>query len=298
MDWLNYHHLLYFWLVAKEGGLAPAGAKLRLAPSTVSGQIRALEGSLGEKLFTKSGRRLALTEVGQVVFRYAEEIFSTGRELQDVLKGRPAGRPQRLEVGIADVVPKRVARLLLEPALSVAPPVQLVCREDRPERLLAALAVHELDVVLTDAPVPPNVRVKAFHHELGETGVAFFATEALARKYRKGFPDSLEGAPVLLPTDNTALRRSLDQWFATRGVKPQVAAEFEDSALLTAFGETGLGIYPVPKVIGHELQAREGTVLVGEASGVRERYYAITVERRLTHPAVLAISRAAKKTLE
>jgi LysR family transcriptional regulator, transcriptional activator of nhaA len=297
MDWLNYHHLLYFWLVAKEGGLAPAGAQLKLAPSTVSGQIRALENNLGEKLFQKSGRRLALTEVGQVVYRYAEEIFAAGQELQDVLRGRPASRPQTLQVGIADAVPKRVARLLLDPALRLATPVRLVCREDRPERLLAALAVHELDVVLTDAPVPPSVRVKAFHHELGETGVSFFATEDLAKRYRRGFPQSLDGAPVLLPTDNTALRRSLDHWFAARSLKPNIVAEIEDSALLTAFGETGVGIFPVPAVIGRELKAHEGTVQVGEADGISERYYAVSVERRLTHPAVLAVSQAAKKIL-
>lgn len=298
MAWLNYHHLHYFWLVAREGGLARASEQLKLAPSTVSGQIRALENALGEKLFTRSGRRLAMTEIGRVVFRYADEIFSAGRELQDVLGGQAAGRPQVLVVGIADVVPKRVARALLDPALHLEAPVRLVCREDRPERLLAALAVHELDVVLTDAPVPGNVRVKAFNHELGECGVTFLATPALAKTHRAGFPRSLEGAPMLLPTDNTSLRRSLDHWFAERGVRPRIMGEFEDSALLMAFGQTGLGIFPVPELIAREVRSREGVETVGEASGVRERYYAISVERRLKHPAVLAVSQAAKKTLQ
>jgi LysR family transcriptional regulator, transcriptional activator of nhaA len=297
VGWLNYHHLLYFWLVAKEGGLAPASEQLKLAQSTVSGQIRSLEQSLGEKLFVRTGRRLALTEIGRVVYRYADEIFSTGRELQDVLRGQAAGRPQTLVVGIADVVPKRVARALLDPALHLESPVRLVCREDRPERLLAALAVHELDVVLTDAPVPANVRVKAFNHELGECGVTFLAAGALARAHRVNFPASLDGAPVLLPTDNTSLRRSLDHWFDARGLRPNVVGEFEDSALLMAFGQTGLGIFPVPAVIAREVRAREGVETVGEAAGVRERYYAVSVERRLKHPAVLAVSQAAKKTL-
>lgn len=298
MSWLNYHHLLYFWLVAREGSLAAASAQLKLAPSTVSGQIRALERSWGERLFTRSGRGLALTEMGRVVFRYADEIFSAGRELEDVLKGQAAGRPQTLVVGIADVVPKRVARALLDPALHLGVPVRLVCREDRPERLLAALAVHELDVVLTDAPVPASVRVKAFNHELGECGVTFLAAPALARAHRAGFPSSLEGAPVLLPTDNTSLRRSLDHWFDARGVRPEVVGEFEDSALLMAFGQTGLGLFPVPAVIAREVRARDGVETVGEAAGVRERYYAISVERRLKHPAVVAVSQAARRTLQ
>lgn len=283
--------------MAKEGSLAAAGAQLKLAPSTISGQIRALERSWGERLFTRSGRGLALTEMGRVVFRYADDIFSTGRELEGVLEGVAAGRPQTLVVGIADVVPKRVARALLDPALHLGAPVRLVCREDRPERLLAALAVHELDVVLTDAPVPASVRVKAFNHELGECGVTFLATPELARAHREAFPRALEGAPVLLPTDNTSLRRSLDHWFDAQGVRPNVVGEFEDSALLMAFGQTGLGLFPVPAVVAREVRERDGVETVGEALGVRERYYAISVERRLKHPAVVAVSQAARRTL-
>lgn len=295
MEWLNYHHLLYFWLVASEGGLAPASTRLRLAQSTVSGQIRALEVSLGEKLFTKSGRRLVLTEIGRVVYRYAEEIFSVGRELQDALKGRPMGRPLRLVVGIADVVPKLVARRLLAPALKLSETVRMTCREDKPDRLLADLAVHDLDVVIADAPVPPSVRVRAFNHLLGECGVDFYATARLAAAHRRGFPKSLEGAPVLLPTENTTLRRSLEQWFASRGIRPNIVAEFEDSALLKVFGQTGTGIFPAHSIIADEVQRQYQVRLIGRADKVRERFYAISVERRLNHPAVIAITEEARQ---
>jgi len=294
MEWLNYHHLLYFWLVAREGGLAPASVRLRLAQSTVSGQIRAFEEAIGEKVFERSGRRLALTEIGRVAYRYADEIFSLGQELQEALKGHTVGGPSRLVVGIADVVPKLVSRKLLEPALHLAEPVRLVCREDKPERLLAELAVHDLDVLISDAPVPPSARIRAFSHLLGECGLVFLGTSKLAASLCGAFPKSLDGAPVLLPTDNTVLRRALDQWFTKIGGRPNVVAEFEDSALLKVFGQTGQGIFPVPSVISKEVQRQYGVRLVGRTNDVRERFYAISVERRLKHPAVIAISEAAK----
>lgn len=297
MEWLNYHHLLYFWLVAREGSLARASAELRLAQSTVSGQIRALEVALGEKLFTRSGRRLVLTEIGRVAFRYAEEIFTLGRELQDTLKGRPVGRPLNLVVGVADVVPKLVAQRLLEPALELAEPVRLICREDKPDRLLAELAVHGLDVVLADSPVGPSSRIKAFNHLLGECGIVFFATRELAAVHRRGFPQSLDGAPVLLPTENTALRRSLDQWFTTRGIRPRVVAEFEDSALLNVFGQRGNGLFPAHAAIADEVRRQHQVFPVGRVEEVRDQFYAISVERRLNHPAVLAISEEARRKL-
>lgn len=297
MEWLNYHHLLYFWTVAREGSLAAASARLHLAQSTVSGQIRSLEESLGEKLFVRSGRRLVLTEMGRVVFRYAEEIFTLGRELRDAVQGRPVGRPLSLVVGVADVVPKLVARRLLEPALRLSEPIRLVCREDKPERLLAQLAVHELDVVLSDGPVDPSISVRAFSHLLGDCGVAFFAKPKLAAVHARRFPMSLDGAPMLLPTENTALRRSLDQWFAARGIRPSVVGEFEDSALLKVFGQTGLGIFPAPSVIAAEVQRQYQVRLVGRVDDVRERFYAISVERKLKHPAVIAISEEARHVL-
>lgn len=297
MEWLNYHHLLYFWLVAREGGLAPASARLRLAQSTISGQVHALEHALDEKLFVRRGRKLVLTEIGHLVYRYADEIFSLGEELQDALKGRPVSQPLRLIVGIADVVPKLVARSLLEPALKLPVTVRLVCREDKPERLLADLATHDLDVVLTDAAVPPSTRIRVFNHLLGECDVAFFATAGLERSHRAAFPRSLDGAPMLLPTQNTVLRRALDQWFAKLGIRPNVVAEFEDSALLKVFGQTGQGIFPAPSVIGNEIQRQYKVRVVGRTADVRERFYAISLERRLKHPAVVAISEAAKQKL-
>src|SRR3990172_12249937 len=290
MEWLNYNHLLYFWVVAKEGSIARATRELRLAQPTISGQIHRLEEVLGEKLFARKGRNLELTEIGRVVFRYAEEIFALGRELQDTLKGAPVGRPLTLVVGVADVVPKLIARRLLEPALKVSEPVHLVCREDKPDRLLAELAVHELDIVLADAPVSPSLRVRAFNHLLGECDVVFLAAPNLAATHRRGFPRSLDGAPLLLPTENTALRRSLDQWFTTHDIRPRVVGEFEDSALLKEFGQTGLGIFPAPSVIVDEVRGQYRVRLVGRLEEVRERFYAISVERKLKHPAVVAIS--------
>ncbi len=297
MEWLNYHHLLYFWLVVREQGLAPASARLRLAQSTVSGQIRAFEQTLGEKLFTRVGRRLVPTEVGHLVYRYADEIFSLGHELQAAIKGQPISRPHRLFVGIADVVPKLVAHRLLEPALSISDPVRLVCSEDKPERLLTALAAHELDIVISDAPIPPSISIRAFSHLLGECGVTFFATSKMAAACRKGFPKSLDGAPMLLPTENTTLRRSLDQWFASLGIIPNVVGEFEDSALLKVFGQTGQGVFPAPSIIANEIEQQYKVRIVGRTDEVRERFYAISVERRLKHPAVVAICDAAKQEI-
>jgi LysR family transcriptional regulator, transcriptional activator of nhaA len=295
VEWLNYHHLLYFWVVAREGSLAKASAELRLAQSTISGQIRALERSLGEQLFTKSGRRLALTEIGRTVYRYADEIFGLGRELQDTLKGRAPGRPLSLNVGVADVVPKLVARRLLEPALQLSTPVQLVCREDKPDRLLGELAVHGFDIVLSDAPAVPSVRVRTFDHLLGESGIELFATPALARLYRRRFPASLDGAPLLLPTENTSLRRSLDQWFAAHDLRPRVVGEFEDSALLQVFGQAGFGIFPAHTFIADEVRRQYQVQPVGLLERVRERFYAISVDRKLKHPAAIAISEAARQ---
>lgn len=297
MEWLNYHHLLYFWTVAREGSVARACQRLNLSQPTISGQLRVLEEALGEKLFTRAGRGLVLTEVGRTVYSYADEIFSLGRELMGNLKDRPTGRPLRLSVGVADVVPKLIAYRLLEPALKLPGRVQVVCREDKPERLLAELALHGVDLVLADAPLSPSLRIRAFSHLLGECGICFFAVPALAAAYRRGFPASLAGAPVLLPTDNTTLRRSLDQWFDAQGLRPQVVGEFEDSALLKVFGQTGAGLFAAPAAIEREVRKQYGVVVVGRVEEIRERYYAISAERRLKHPAVVAISEAAQHHL-
>jgi LysR family transcriptional regulator, transcriptional activator of nhaA len=297
MEWLNYHHLLYFWTVAREGGITRASEQLHLTQPTISAQVRALEEALGQRLFERVGRRLVLTEVGQVTFRYADEIFGLGRELLDTLNERPTGRPATLVVGVADVMAKVVVHRLLEPVLGLPGGLHLVCREDKTERLLAALATHELDVVLADAPASPAVSVKAFSHLLGESTVALFGSPALARKLTRQFPESLHGAPLLLPTAATSLRRALDHWLDMRDLRPTVVAEFDDSALMMVFGERGLGLFPAPAVLEREVREQYGVRMVGQLPDVRERFYAISVERRLKHPAVMAISEAARRSL-
>jgi LysR family transcriptional activator of nhaA len=297
MEWVNYHHLLYFWTVAREGGLAPAGKVLRLSQSALSGQIKRLEETLDTKLFERRGRRLAMTDAGQLVYRYADEIFGLGREMLDVLKHRPGGRPLRLTVGIADVVPKLLVRHLLEPALRDSERVQLVCHEDRFDRLLDELAAHRLDVVITDAPVPPHAGHKAFNHPLGETTISLLAPRAQAEALRRGFPRSLDGAPLLLPLPRSTLRRALDQWFADHEVRPDVRAEAEDSALLKAFAADGMGSLFAPTVVAELVARRYDLAVVAELPELRERYYAISGERKLAHPAVRAIREAARSTL-
>jgi len=297
MPKLNFSHLRYFWAAAREGGVTRAGEKLGVSQPSVTTQIQELEQALGEKLFDRAGRRLVLTDVGRLVYRYAEEIFTLGQELLETLEGRATGRPVRLTVGIAKVVPKLVAFRLLEPALHLPEPVLVECREDSVERLLAELAMHSVDIVLADAPVPPATRVRAFAHLLGECGVGVFGTGELAGRARRRFPASLDGAPFLVPSHNTALRRSLDAWFDTRRLRPAIVGEFEDSALLKVFGEAGAGLFAAPLAIADDVKRRYGVRLVGELEGVRERFYAISVERRLAHPAVIAISESARRDL-
>ena len=294
MDWINYHHLLYFWTVVREGGIAKAGEKLRLAQPTISGQLRVFEEALGHKLFAKHGRGLVLTEFGRMLYRYADEIFTIGKEMTEAIKGRPSGRPVTFAVGISEVVPKLVVYRLLEPALRLPEPVRIVCHEDKGERLLAALAVHDLDLVITDAPAAPEVKVRAYNHLLGECGVTFFATPDFAPRLGGKFPKSLDGAPILMPSREAAVRRGLDQWFEETGVRPEVVGEFDDSALMKAFGRAGVGVFPGPTVTEAEIKQQYGVRVVGRTDAVRERYYAVSVERRLKHPAVVAISETAR----
>jgi LysR family transcriptional activator of nhaA len=297
MEWLNYHHLLYFWTVVREGGISKAAEKLRLSQPTVSAQVRQLEESLGERLFQRQGRTLVPTDVGRLVYRYADEIFGIGRELMETLRGRPAGRPMQLTVGVANAVPKLIVYRLLRPAAQGPDAIHLVCRENEPEHLIVDLAAHAIDVVIADGPVPSHVRVKAFNHLLGESDTAFFAPAALAGKLRRRFPASLSGAPLLLPTSNTPLRRALDEWFDTEGLRPRVVAEFEDTALMKAFGQGASGVFPAPAAIERDICRFYGVRVVGRTSAVRERYYAISVERRLKHPGVVAITNAAREEL-
>lgn len=286
MEWLNYHHLFYFYTVAHEGGVTRAADRLLLAQSTLSAQIRALEESLGVKLFEKSGRRLVLTEAGQTAMRYAEEIFGLGREMTDELKGRASTRPIRLMVGVVDSLPKLAVFRLLEPALRVDPSLRLVVLEGKMEPLLADLSINRLDLVLSDAPVAPYLKIKAFNHLLGECGVSFFATPVEAQRLRRGFPRSLNGARMILPLPNTALRRSLEQWFAQNDVQPNVVAETEDSALAKVFGQVGLGVFAAPCVLEDEINRQYHVRLIGRTEEVRERFYAISTERKVRHPAV------------
>ena len=297
MDWLNYHHLLYFWMVAREGSIARAGEQLRLAQPTISGQIRMLEEQLGEKLFQKSGRNLVLTDVGRTVFEYADQIFGLGREMLDTLKDRPTGRPTRFHVGVTDEVSKIIAYRFLQPALSLPSPVSMVCREGPLDRLLGDLAIHALDLVLADTPMASTIKVKAYSHLLGGSTMSICGIPAMAAHYRKGFPQSLNGAPFLLPTESKTLRRVLEQWFDKVGIRPRVAGEFDDSALLKTFGQAGAGLFAVPTAIQDEVARQYGVAVVGQLDEVRERYFAISVERRLKHPAVLAISEAAHELL-
>ena len=294
MQWLNYHHLLYFWTVARTGSVSRASDELRLTQATVSAQIKSLEQSLGENLFRKAGRHLALTETGRVVFGYADEIFSLGQEMMGTLKGRPESRSPRLTVGVADVMPKLVAYQLIEPALKLKEPYRVICREGSNRELLAALAVHDIDVVLSDSPSDPAVNVKAFNHLLGECRLMLFGAPSLAAEYHRQFPRSLDGAPFLLPTANTTARHSLDQWFEDENIRPTIVAEFEDSALLKVFGQQGLGLFFAPTIISNEVQRQYGVKSIGRLAMVTERFYAISLDRKLKHPAVVAISEAAK----
>lgn len=297
MDWLNYHHLLYFWTVGKEGGISRAAEKLNLAQPTLSSQIKSLEKSLGVELLKRSGRTVALTEIGHVVFNYADEIFSLGQELKESIKGNaPTGR-LKLTIGVPDVLPKLVVYHLLKPALTLPEGVQLVCYEGKSQDLLADLALHKIDVVLADSPLTPQIHVRAFNHLLGECGVSVFATRKLATQYKRNFPESLNGAPFLLPTQNTTLRRALETWFDSTGILPHVVHEFEDSAVLKVFGQEGEGLFVVPSAIEQEVKRQYSVSLVGRIEEVKERFYAISVERKLRHPAVVAISDAARNTL-
>jgi LysR family transcriptional regulator, transcriptional activator of nhaA len=297
VEWLNYHHLLYFWMVSREGTISRAAEKLHIGQPAISTQIRSLETALGHKLFKKSGRLLELTETGQTVFRYADEIFSIGRELIDTIKGHPTGKPIRFVVGIVNAMPKLMVRRLLEPALRLNENLRLVCVEDSLEQLLSSLTVHAVDLVLSDTPITTSHKVRAFNHSLGDSEVGLFATKAIARQYRPNFPKSLNGAPMLLPGRSSAMRRTMDGWMDRNSIHPQIRAEFDDTALLKAFGQSGEGIFPGAMAIEDEICRQYEVECVGVAMGVREPFFAISAERRIKHPAVLAITSTAKQDL-
>lgn len=295
---MNYKHLHYFMQVAETGSVAAASRQLNLTPQTISGQIQLLGERLGGALFDKVGRRLVLTETGQLALGYAQEIFSLGSELEAAVREKTRqGRTVEFRIGVADAVPKSIAYRLVEPAISVKEPVRIVCREWRLDRLLSELAVHTLDLVIADAPLPPTVSVKAFSHHLGGSRIGVFAAESIKSRSRKPFPDCMDGAPLLMPGEDSAIGQQLRTWFKSQGLRPRIVAEFDDSALAQEFGRQGVGYYLGPAVLAEEIQARLEVEQVGVIDAVEEHFYAISIERRITHPCVLAITRAARSEL-
>ncbi|MFZ5438559.1 MAG: LysR family transcriptional regulator [Myxococcota bacterium] len=297
LDELNFHHLLCFAVVARAGSVSKGAAALGLAQPTVSGKLRALEDDLGERLFRRRGRGVELTETGHLVKRYAEEIYALGQELVDTVHGRPTSGPVRFAVGVSDSLPKLTTWSLLKPAFSGPVPLRTTIHVGKTDQLLTELSTHGLDLVLADRPLPPGASVRAFSHLLGECGVTVFAAEAQAERYRRGFPRSLDGAPFVLPTTNTALRRNIDAWFDSQGFRPVITAEVEDVALLQVLGGEGIGLFAAPSVVEAAIRRQYAARVVGRLDRVRQRFYAISIDRKLKHPAVVALSQAARAEL-
>ncbi|HEY5646119.1 MAG TPA: transcriptional activator NhaR [Pseudomonadales bacterium] len=297
MRHLNYNHLQYFWVVAREGSIARASKLLHLTPQTISGQLKLLDESVGEPLFQRVGRGLGLTEAGRIVYQYADEIFSLGTELSERIRSKSPGAPETLNVGIVNSIAKLIAYRIIEPALELPDPVRVVCMEADLEHLLGELALHRLDLVISDRPIPTGLSVKAYNHPLGDSGVALFAQKRTASRFARRFPQSLQDAPVLLPVRANPLRRDLDEFFERVNVTPRVVAEFDDSALLKAFGEAGAGVFPAPMAIREQVEHMYHSRLIGEVAGVAEHYFAISPERKLKHPAVMHITEVARERL-
>ncbi len=297
MRHLNYSHLQYFWAVAREGSIVKASEVLHLTPQTISGQLKLLEETVGQPLFNRVGRRLVLSEMGRIVFDYADEIFSIGAELANVVKGQRIGGPALLTVGVVSSMPKLIAERIVAPAMIGENPIRIRCHEATLEQLLADLAVHRLDLVLSDQPVPRGLSLRAYNHRLGESGMSFFVRSNQAARYRKAFPKSLNDAPLLVPSKNSALRRRLDEWFDSQELSPNIVGEFDDSALLKAFGEAGAGLFAGPTVIEQEIRRMYRTSVIGRTDEVIERFYAISPERRLKHEAVVSITNLARADL-
>jgi LysR family transcriptional activator of nhaA len=293
---INFRHLYYFWVVAKEGGVTRAARRLGLAIQTISTQLAQLEQSIGKSLFTQQGRRLVLTEPGRLALAYADQIFLLGEQMQEAL-GEADSTRTRLTVGISDSLPKLTAYRLLEATTRLPRPVRLVCYEDQFDALLAELALHKLDVVLTDRAVRSGTTLRVFSHQLFESETIVVGAPALAKTYAKDFPRNLNGAPFLLPTRNNALRGRIDEWFELHGVRPDIVGEFEDNALLNTFGRRGLGLFFAPAALASDMAEQFGAVLVGPVPQVREQFYAISNERKIEHPAVEAILSAAHQAV-
>lgn len=293
----NFRQLYYFWSAAKAGGIARGAEQLNLTPQTLSGQISQLEEKFGVALFQRAGRRLELTDAGRLAVSYAEEIFQIGSELEETLRNRHGERPFLFRVGIADVVPKSIAYQLLAPALGLPEPMHMICKEDKFERLLAELAIHRLDMVLADRPLPAGLDVKGYSHRLGGCGLTFFAAPALAEKLDGEFPRLLDGRPLLIPGEDSAVRAPLLRWLRGQDIHPQLVGEFDDGALMKSFGQAGAGVFPAPSAIAAEVATQYGVMPIGRTDAVKEHFYLITVERKLSHPAALAVSKAAHQKL-
>jgi LysR family transcriptional activator of nhaA len=294
---VNYKHLHYFWAVAREGGIARASERLHLTPQTISGQLSLLEEYLGVELFTRVGRTLELSETGRLVLSYADEIFSLGGELEEVIRQLPADLPQLFRVGVVEVLPKSIAHRILQPALQMSEPVRMICREANLDTLLAELAIHRLDLVLADRPIPPTVSTRGFSHKIGECAISFLATEELSTQLQGDFPRCLEGAPLLLPSSSNQLRSGIDQWLDKQRIRPRMIAEFDDSALMKAFGKEGAGIFIAPAAIEAEVELQYRATAIGRIDEVKEHFYAISIERRVTHPIVSTLLEAARESL-
>lgn len=295
---MNFKHLHYFWKVAKAGGVARASEQLHLTPQTISGQIGLLEESLGTPLFARSGRNLELTETGRLALGYAEDIFALGAEMEESLRNQPVGgRPIDFRVGVVDALSKTIAYRLIEPATRLPAAMRIVCRESKLDSLLAELAAHRLDLVIAGVPIPPTVSVRAYNHRLGESGVSFFASTRLFKSIQGKFPACLDGAPMLVPGADAAVSPRLDRWYEAKGIRPRVVGEFDDSALMNAFGQRGAGVFIGPTVIESEIEAQYGVKTLGRTYEIVEEYFAISIERRVTHPCVMAISEAARDGL-
>ncbi len=295
---MNFKHLYYFWWVAKEGGVFRASERLHITPQTISGQIGLLEDDLGAPLFAKRGRNLELTEAGRLALGYAEDIFKLGSELEESLRNYPAGgRPAEFRVGVADAVPKTIAYRLLEPVTRLADPVRLICREWKLDSLLSELAAHRLDLVIAGVPIPPSMSVRAYNHRLGESGVSFFASARLSKSLKGKFPACLDGAPMLIPGRDAAVNSQLERWCETNKLRPRVVGEFDDGALMKAFGQHGVGVFIGPTVLESEIETQYRVKAVGRTQEIVEEFFAISVERRVTHPCVVAIAEAARDRL-
>ncbi len=297
MPTLNLKHLRYFWAVAKHGSIARAAEVLHLTPQTISGQLSGLEDQIGAQLFSKAGRNLVLTDTGRLVFSYADEMFRLDQELRDVLAGRTPGYGLTLRVGVAMVVPKLLAYRVLEPVTRMPETVRLVCQEAPLVDLLADLSVHKLDLVLADTPLSPALKIRAYTHPLGGSGISFFAATSRAEALQAGFPASLDGSPMLMPSTGSILRGNLEVWFERQGIRPHIVAEFDDRALMKAFGQAGAGVFTSPTAVEQDVLDKYGVRVIGRTEEITESFYVISAERRIKHPAVSAITEAARTRL-